>query len=58
MALIPGRMTYSFFYVTAFPIWSLLGMLSYSIESEETGDELKSHLFLIHFSVRFSSEIE
>ena len=37
MALISGRMTYSFFYVTAFLIGPLLGMLSYSIGGEEAG---------------------
>ena len=37
MALILGRMTYSSFYVTAFPIGPLLGMLSYSIGGEEAG---------------------
>ena len=30
MTLISGRMIYSFFYVTAFPIGPLLGVLSYS----------------------------
>ena len=29
MTLISGRMTYSSFYITAFPIGPLLGMLSY-----------------------------
>ena len=37
MALISGRMTYSSFYVTVFPIEPLLGMLSYSIGGEEAG---------------------
>ena len=34
MAFISGRMTHSSFYVTAFPIGPLLGVLSYSIGGE------------------------
>ena len=45
MALISGRMTYSSLYVTAFPIGPLLGMLSYSIEGEETGSWEILHLY-------------
>ena len=45
MALISGRMTYSSLYVTAFPIWPLLGMLSYSIEGEETDSWEILHLY-------------
>ena len=36
MALISGGMTYSVFYVTTFPIGSLLGMHSYSLGGEQT----------------------
>ena len=36
MAIILGRMTYSSFYVTVFPIGPLLGMHSYSIGGEKT----------------------
>ena len=46
MALISGRMTCSSFYVTAFPIGSLLGVHSYSI-----GDEVISfskNIYLYH----------
>ena len=45
MALISGRMTYSSFYVTVFPIGPLLGMLSYSIGGEEVGSWEILHLY-------------
>ena len=37
MALVSGRMTYSSFYVTAFPIGPLLGVPSYSVGGEVIG---------------------
>ena len=37
MALISGRMTYSSFYLTTFPIGPFLGMLSYSTGGEKVG---------------------
>ena len=37
MALILGRMTYSAFYVTTFPIGPLLGMHSCSLGGEQNG---------------------
>ena len=45
MALISGRMTYSFINVIAFSIGPLLGMLSYSIGGEETGSWEILHLY-------------
>ena len=45
MALILGMMTYSSFYVIAFPIGPLLGMLSYSIGGEEVGSWEILHLY-------------
>ena len=45
MAFILGRMTYSSFCVTAFPVGSLLGMLSYSIRGEEVGSWENLHLY-------------
>ena len=45
MAPISGRMTYSSFYVTAFPIGPLLGVLSNSIRGEEVGSWEKLHLY-------------
>ena len=45
MALISGRMTYSSFYVTIFPIGPLLGVLPYSIRSEEVGSWENLHLY-------------
>ena len=44
MAFISRRMTRSSFYVTAFPIGSLLGVLSYSIGSEGVGSWENLHL--------------
>ena len=45
MAIISGMMTYSSFYVAAFPIEPLLGMHSYSIRGEETGSWEILHLY-------------
>ena len=45
MTLILGKTTYSSFYVTAFPIGPLLGMLSYSIGGEEAGSWEILHLY-------------
>ena len=45
MALISGRMTYSSFNVTAFPIGPLLGMLSYFIGGEEADSWENLHLY-------------
>ena len=45
MAFISGRMTRSSFYVTAFPIGLLLGVLSYSIEGEGVGSWENLHLY-------------
>ena len=45
MALISGMLTYSSFYVTAFPIGPLLRMLSYSIGGEEAGSWENLHLY-------------
>ena len=44
MALISRRMTYSSFYITAFPIGPLLGVFSYSVRGEEVGLWENSHL--------------
>ena len=45
MTLISGMMTYSSFYVTAFPIWPLLRVPSYSIRGEEVGSWENLHLY-------------
>ena len=45
MAFILGRMTRSSFYVTAFPIGPLIGVLSYSIGGEEVGSWENLHLY-------------
>ena len=45
MAFISGRMTCSSFYVTAFPIGPLLGVLSYSVGEEAIGSWEKLHLY-------------
>ena len=45
MTLISGMMTCSSFYVTAFPIGPLLGVLSYSIRGEEVGSWENFHLY-------------
>ena len=45
MAFISGRMTRSSFYVTAFPIGPLLGVLSYSIGGEGVGSLENLHLY-------------
>ena len=45
MAFISGRMTGSSFYVTAFPIGPLLGVLSYFVEGEGTGLWENLHLY-------------
>ena len=46
MALIPGKMTYYAFYVTTFPIGSLLGMHSYSLRGEKTGSWEVLYLYM------------
>ena len=45
MAFISEMMTRSSFYVTAFPIWPLLGVLSYSIGGERVGLWENLHLY-------------
>ena len=45
MAFISGRMTCSSFYVTAFSIGPLLGVLSYSIGGEAIGSWENLHLY-------------
>ena len=45
MALISGRMTYSSFYVTGFPIGSLLGVPSYSVGGGVVGSWKNIHLY-------------
>ena len=45
MAFISGRMTRSSFYVTAFPIWPLLGVLSYYIGGKGVGSWENLHLY-------------
>ena len=45
MAFISGRVTYSSFYVTAFPIGPLLGVLSYSVRGEVIGSWENLHLY-------------
>ena len=45
VAIISGRMIYSFFYVAAFLIEPLLGMHSYSIRGEETDSWEILHLY-------------
>ena len=45
MALISGRMTYSSFYVIAFPIRMLLEVLSHSIRGEEVDSCENLHLY-------------
>ena len=45
MAFISGRMTRSSFYVTAFPIGPLLGMLSYSIGGEGVSSWEDLHIY-------------
>ena len=44
MALISGMMTYSSFYITAFPMGLLLGVLSYSVRGEKVGSWENLHL--------------
>ena len=46
MALISGRMTYSSFYVTAFPNGPLLGVPSYSVGGRTT--ESWENIYLYH----------
>ena len=45
MAFILGRMICSSFYVTAFPIGPLLGVLSYSVGGEAIGSWENLHLY-------------
>ena len=45
MAFISGRMTCSSFYVTAFPIGPLLGVLSYYIGGEKVDSWENLHLY-------------
>ena len=45
MSLISGMMTCSSFYVTAFPIWPLLGVPSYSVGGGVIGSKKKIYLF-------------
>ena len=45
MALISRKMTYSSFYVTAFPIRPLLGVFSYSIKGEKVDSWENLHLY-------------
>ena len=45
MAFISGMMTCSSFYVTAFPIGPLLGVLSYSVGGEAIGSWENLHLY-------------
>ena len=45
MAFISGRMTRSSFYVTAFPIGPLVGVLFYSIGGEGVGSWENLHLY-------------
>ena len=45
MAFISRMMTCSSFYVTAFPLGPLLGVLSYSVEGKGTGSWDNLHLY-------------